>query len=57
MWVRFILLRFLLISLVSILFGVSNCLFIALIVEVYTEEKKIEYSLYQWQYSAREITR
>ena len=25
------------------------------IVEVYNEEKQIEYSLHQWQYSAREI--
>ena len=41
-------LRFLLILLVSILFSVSNRFLFLQIVEVYNEEKQIEYSLRQW---------
>ena len=49
MRVRLILLCFLLILLVSMLFSVSNRFFLLLqIVEVYNEEKQIEYSLRQW---------
>ena len=56
MRVRFIL-RFLLILLVSILFSASSRFLWRQIVEVYNEEKQIEYSLRQWWYSAREINR
>ena len=48
---------FLLISLVSILFSVSNRFLVLQIIEVYNEEKQIEYSLRQWYYSARKIAR
>ena len=47
MRVRFIL-RFLLILLVSILFSVSSRFLWLQIIEVYNEEKHIEYSLGQW---------
>ena len=40
--------RFLLILLVLILFSVSNRFLFLQIVEVYNEEKQIEYSLRQW---------
>ena len=43
-----LILRFLLILLASILFSVSNRFWSLQIIEVYTEEKKTEYSLLQW---------
>ena len=48
---------FLLILLVSILLSVSNRFLLLQIIEVYNEEKQIEYSLRQWYYSARKIAR
>ena len=43
-----IILRFLIILLVSILFSVSSRFMLLEIIEVYNEEKQIEYSLGQW---------
>ena len=43
-----VILRFLIILLVSILFSVSSRFLVLQIIEVYNEEKQIEYSLGQW---------
>ena len=48
-------LRFLLILLVAILLSVSSHFLWLQIIEVYNEEKQIEYSVRQWYNSAREI--
>ena len=46
-WVRYVL-RFLLISLVSILFSAVIVFLLIQIADVYNEEKQFEYSLHQW---------